>query len=155
MGNSPRSISARAAWCAEAVSGTAVEALVRREDIVVLAALVVLIVLAWLALFTGAGTGMDPFAMSRVAVTRDAAGGRPGLDALLLAHRVFHVGGDDGGDDAAVGFPHGAALCPRRAPGRGPGPRPSRARRHPRLRLRLPRHLDSFQPVGGHGSVGA
>ena len=64
MGNSPRSISARAAWCAEAVSGTAVEALLRREDIVVLAALVVLIVLAWLALFTGAGTGMDPFAMT-------------------------------------------------------------------------------------------
>jgi predicted metal-binding membrane protein len=64
MGNSPRSISARAAWCAEAVSGTAVEALVRREDIVVLTALVVLIVLAWLALFTGAGTGMDPFAMT-------------------------------------------------------------------------------------------
>jgi predicted metal-binding membrane protein len=46
------------------VSGTAVEALVRRGDIVVLAALVVLIVLAWLALFTGAGTGMDPFAMT-------------------------------------------------------------------------------------------
>jgi predicted metal-binding membrane protein len=46
------------------VSGTAVEALLRREDIVVLAALVVLIVLAWLALFTGAGTGMDPFAMT-------------------------------------------------------------------------------------------
>jgi predicted metal-binding membrane protein len=46
------------------VSGTAVETLVRREDIVVLAALVVLILLAWLALLTGAGTGMDPFAMS-------------------------------------------------------------------------------------------
>jgi predicted metal-binding membrane protein len=64
MGSSPRSISARPAWCVEVVSGTAVEALVKREDIVVLAALVVLVVLAWLALFTGAGTGMDPFAMT-------------------------------------------------------------------------------------------
>ena len=75
MGNSPRSISARTAWSAEAVSGTAVEALVRREDIVVLAALVVLIVLAWLALFTGAGTGMDPFAMTGwlLPVTQPAA----------------------------------------------------------------------------------
>jgi predicted metal-binding membrane protein len=46
------------------VSGTAVEALIKRDDIVVLAALVVLVALSWLALFTGAGTGMDPFAMS-------------------------------------------------------------------------------------------
>jgi predicted metal-binding membrane protein len=46
------------------VSGTAVEALVRREDLVVLAALVALVVLAWVALLAGAGTGMDPFAMS-------------------------------------------------------------------------------------------
>jgi predicted metal-binding membrane protein len=75
MGNSPRSISARMAWCAEAVSGTALEALLRREDIVVLAALVVLILLAWFALFTGAGTGMDPFAMTGwlLPVTQPAA----------------------------------------------------------------------------------
>jgi predicted metal-binding membrane protein len=46
------------------VSNTAAEALVRREDFVVAAALVALIVLAWLALLAGAGTGMDPFAMS-------------------------------------------------------------------------------------------
>ena len=64
MGSSPKSISVRAAWCADAVRGTAVEALVRREDVVVLAALVMLILLAWLALLSGAGTGMDPLAMS-------------------------------------------------------------------------------------------
>jgi predicted metal-binding membrane protein len=64
MASSPRSISARAAWCGEAVSGTTVEALFRREDMVVLVALVVLILLAWAALLAGAGTGMDPFAMS-------------------------------------------------------------------------------------------
>jgi predicted metal-binding membrane protein len=46
------------------VTATAVETLFRREDIVVLAALVMLTLLAWLALLTGAGTGMDPFAMS-------------------------------------------------------------------------------------------
>lgn len=75
MASSPRSISARAAWCAEAVSGTAVEALFRREDIVVLAALVMLILLAWLALLAGAGTGMDPFVMSGwlLSVTQPAA----------------------------------------------------------------------------------
>jgi len=64
MGNSPRSISARAEWCAEAVTGTAVEALVRRETIVVLSALGALMLLAWVALLAGAGTGMNPFAMS-------------------------------------------------------------------------------------------
>jgi predicted metal-binding membrane protein len=57
------------------VTGTAVEALFRREDIVVLAALVVLTLLAWLALVAGAGTGMDPFAMSGwlLPVTQPAA----------------------------------------------------------------------------------
>jgi predicted metal-binding membrane protein len=57
------------------VSGTAVEALFRRENIVVPAALVVLTGLAWLSLLGGAGTGMDPFAMSGglMPVTQPAA----------------------------------------------------------------------------------
>jgi predicted metal-binding membrane protein len=46
------------------MSGIAVEAVFRRQDWVVLAALVLLTLLAWLALLAGAGTGMDPFAMS-------------------------------------------------------------------------------------------
>jgi predicted metal-binding membrane protein len=46
------------------MSGTAVETLFRRDDAVVLAAIVALILLAWLATIAGAGTGMDPFAMS-------------------------------------------------------------------------------------------
>lgn len=44
--------------------GTDFEALFRRDDVVVLAALVALVLLAWLVLLGGAGTGMDPFAMS-------------------------------------------------------------------------------------------
>ncbi len=44
--------------------GTAIETLLRREGVAVLAALVTLTLLAWLALLAGAGTGMDPFAMS-------------------------------------------------------------------------------------------
>jgi len=40
------------------------EALFKHENAVVLAALVVLTLLAWLALFAGAGTGMNPAAMS-------------------------------------------------------------------------------------------
>jgi len=60
----PKSIFAIAAWCAERMSDTTLEALFRRENLVVLAAPLALIVLAWLALLAGAGTGMNPFAMS-------------------------------------------------------------------------------------------
>ena len=69
------------------MSGTAVEALIRREDLVVLAALVVLILLAWLALLTGAGTGMDPFAMSSwlVPVMQPAAAPAWSLSYWLIA----------------------------------------------------------------------
>ena len=96
------------------------------RGIIGLAALAVFIVLAWLSVFLGAGTGMNPIAMtSWLFPCRSRR--TPGLVALLLAHHVFYVGGNDGCDDAAVGFADGAALCPRRAPGRGPGPRPSRA----------------------------
>lgn len=42
----------------------AVETLFRRDDAVVLAAILLLALLAWLATIAGAGTGMDPFAMS-------------------------------------------------------------------------------------------
>ncbi len=45
-------------------AGTAVETIFKREDLVVGAALAALAVLAWLSLLGGAGTGMDPFAMS-------------------------------------------------------------------------------------------
>jgi predicted metal-binding membrane protein len=44
--------------------GTTVERLFRREGVGVIAALVALTLLAWLALLGGAGTGMDPVAMS-------------------------------------------------------------------------------------------
>jgi predicted metal-binding membrane protein len=40
------------------------EAFLRRDGAIVFAALVALTLLAWLALLAGAGTGMDPFAMS-------------------------------------------------------------------------------------------
>jgi predicted metal-binding membrane protein len=46
------------------MSATAVEFVFRREGRVVLAALVLLTLLAWLFLLAGAGTGMDAFAMS-------------------------------------------------------------------------------------------
>lgn len=44
--------------------GTAIETLFRRDGVAVLAALVTLTLLAWLILLGGAGTGMDPVAMS-------------------------------------------------------------------------------------------
>lgn len=46
------------------MSGIAVERLFRRDVAVVAAALLTLTLLAWLALLGGAGTGMDPIAMS-------------------------------------------------------------------------------------------
>src|SRR5262245_46211189 len=42
----------------------AVETVFRRNGAVVLATLVLLTLLAWLAIFAGAGTGMDPIAMT-------------------------------------------------------------------------------------------
>jgi predicted metal-binding membrane protein len=45
-------------------SGLTLEILVKRDGAVVAAALLALMLLAWLALLAGAGTGMDPFAMS-------------------------------------------------------------------------------------------
>jgi predicted metal-binding membrane protein len=42
----------------------AVEAMFRRDTLVVIGALVTLTLLAWIAVFAGAGTGMDPVAMS-------------------------------------------------------------------------------------------
>jgi predicted metal-binding membrane protein len=42
----------------------AIETLLRRDDLAVLAALATLTLLAWVALLLGAGTGMDPVAMS-------------------------------------------------------------------------------------------
>ncbi|MEZ5875776.1 MAG: DUF2182 domain-containing protein [Hyphomicrobiales bacterium] len=46
------------------MSETVLTGLLRRENAIVLIALVVLTLLAWLALLAGAGTGMDPAAMS-------------------------------------------------------------------------------------------
>jgi len=42
----------------------AIETLLRRDDLAVLVALATLTLLAWVALLLGAGTGMDPVAMS-------------------------------------------------------------------------------------------
>jgi predicted metal-binding membrane protein len=46
------------------MSGATVETLFRREGVAVFTALITLTLLAWLALLGGAGTGMDPVAMS-------------------------------------------------------------------------------------------
>ena len=42
----------------------AIEAVLRREDLAVIGALLTLVLLAWIAILLGAGTGMDPAAMS-------------------------------------------------------------------------------------------
>jgi predicted metal-binding membrane protein len=57
---------------------TAIEAMLERESAVVLAALVLLILLAWYAVLAGAGTGMDPVFMSGLWLSSAAA---PAADA--------------------------------------------------------------------------
>jgi len=52
---------------------TAIEAMLERESAVVLAALVLLILLAWYAVLAGAGTGMDPVFMSGLWLSSAAA----------------------------------------------------------------------------------
>jgi predicted metal-binding membrane protein len=64
MGNSLIFISAKAGVSAESMSGTAVERVFRHDGLVVAASLCLLTLLAWLFLLAGAGTGMDPVAMS-------------------------------------------------------------------------------------------
>ena len=46
------------------MTGFALEAIFKRDTAVVAAALLALTLLAWLVLLAGAGTGMDPLAMS-------------------------------------------------------------------------------------------
>lgn len=46
------------------MTGAVIESLFRREELVVSCALIALVLLAWLAVLTGAGTGMSPAAMS-------------------------------------------------------------------------------------------
>src|SRR5262245_6060601 len=43
---------------------TAIESVLRRDGVIVASALILLVLLAWAVLLAGAGTGMDPFAMS-------------------------------------------------------------------------------------------
>ena len=61
--------------------GDVVEALFRRDTVIVAGALVVLLFLAWAALLAGAGTGMDPLAMSGWL----RPGGAPGQSASWSA----------------------------------------------------------------------
>ena len=120
------------------MTDTAFEAIARRDGAVVAVALGVLTLLAWLALLAGAGTGMDPAAMSGWLMPfATAARAEFELDPALLAHRLHHVGGHDGGDDAAIGLSDRTALRACRAARRTPGPRDKRPRLDRGVRVRL------------------
>ena len=138
------------------MSGTAVERVFRREGIVVLASLVPADPARLAFLLAGAGTGMDPFAMSGwlmpLARRRRCS---PDWTALywLIAFCMWV------GMMVAMMLPSASpmvllyARVARHAERQG---RASRARRlDRRLRLRLSQLLDSFQPVGCRRSVGA
>jgi predicted metal-binding membrane protein len=72
---------------------TAIETLFKRDDAVVLAALFLLLLLAWLATLAGAGTGMDPFAMSgwRVPAAPPAPGTAWALSYWLIVFFMWVV----------------------------------------------------------------
>jgi predicted metal-binding membrane protein len=136
------------------MSGIAVEAVFRRQDWVVLAALVLLTLLAWLALLAGAGTGMDPFAMSGLLpLTQPPAPASAwtltyGLVAFFMWWAMM----------VAMMLPSASpivllyARVVHRAEDQGA--RPRGACRHRGVRLGLSRHLESFQPVSGRPSMG-
>lgn len=74
------------------MTDTTFEMLFRRESSVVLAALVALTLLAWVALLLGAGTGMDPLAMSGWLMPLDlppASGGAWGASYWLIAFLMW------------------------------------------------------------------
>jgi predicted metal-binding membrane protein len=74
----------------------ALEALLKRDTFIVVAALAPLALLCWLAVLTGAGTGMDPFAMTDwAAPLRAFPGGVSGDWPRLLARQPLHVGHHD------------------------------------------------------------
>src|SRR4029079_6239706 len=136
----------RAAWCAELMPKTAIEAMLERESAVVLAALVLLILLAWYAVLAGAGTGRDPVFMrglwlSSAAAPAVGSGWTPGYWAIA--------------DDAAERLPYGAALCARRAAGRNPGTRPESIGFNCCLCRRLYCLMECLQPFCGCRAVDA
>ena len=89
------------------------EAVVRRDRLIVITALTATIALSWAYLLGGAGMGMSAFEMTRISQLGIAGGHVPGghglhgeddargLDAGLCGSDVLHVVGHDGGDDAA------------------------------------------------------
>ena len=132
------SISAKAAWCAEAACPALPS---RRCSGATASSLLAALVPADPARLALPARGRrhrhGPVRHERLAdAACAAAGAQRRLDASLLARRLLHVGRHDGGDDAALGLAHGAALCPRRAPGRdaraAPRAPPPRSRLSPR-----------------------
>src|SRR5215831_11586542 len=124
--------------------------MLRRDGAVVLAALVLLSLLVWLAVLAGAGTGMDPAAMSGWWLPSAAA---PAFGSGWTPARFLHVGSDDGGDDAAERVPYGAPLCSCRAASSESGTKQTRIGFHCGVCRRLYRLVDSIQPCGRPPSV--
>jgi predicted metal-binding membrane protein len=83
------------------------EAVLRRDRAVVVAALVMVIGLSWLWIALGAGMEMSAVEMTRM--PRDMVM-TPAVDACLYGADVRHVVGDDGGDDVAKRGVHPSDL---------------------------------------------
>jgi hypothetical protein len=134
----------------------ALEAIFKRDTAVVGAALLALMLLSWLALITGGRHRHGPLRHERMAAAFGrASGAELELDSRLLADRVLHVGDHDGGDDAAFGLTHGAALRARGAPGEAHWSGEERTRLRRRFRSRLSHFVESFQPLCRGPSMGA
>src|SRR5207253_4463262 len=124
----------------------ALPALLRRDRAVVLSGLAAVVVLAWAYLLFGAG----------IKNGNDGHGRRPDdgdvarMDARLRRPNLRHVGGHDGGDDAAerrAGNPPG--RCARSAAQHG-----ERAATGHAVRVRLFARVVRFQPFGDPAAMG-
>ena len=112
------------------------EAVLRRDRTVVVAALVMVIGLSWLWIALGAGMEMSAVEMTRM--PRDMVMTPAVVDARLCGTDVRHVVGDDGGDDASERRPRPSDLRAYQPPRAG-GRATLGADRH--LRRRLSRSL--------------
>ena len=82
----------------------ALEAVLRRDRVVVVAALVVVIVLAWAYILLGAGTGMTPFEMTQ------PFGGPADMDMTMGSAAPMTM--DQAGSDMAMGDGMTMAMAP-------------------------------------------
>jgi hypothetical protein len=129
---------------------TLLEAVLRRDRLVVVATLVAIIAIAWIWIVLGAGTGMNAVVMTgEVGMSHDDGTG--GMDCGICRPDVRHVVGDDGGNDAAERGADTAAIRAREPCGES---RESSVRANRYLRCRISGRLRRVQRARHRSAMG-